>query len=63
MLKLRSMYMDNDDRMHRAYVTGMLSAQEEATAGTARCSSWWPIRGSRRSAPGCAVPAWMKCRN
>lgn len=32
MLKLRSMYADNDDRMHRAYVTGMLSAQEEATA-------------------------------
>ena len=32
MLKLRSMYVDNDDRMHRAYVTGMLSAQEEATA-------------------------------
>jgi lipopolysaccharide/colanic/teichoic acid biosynthesis glycosyltransferase len=32
MLKLRSMYEGNDDRTHRAYVTGMLSADEEATA-------------------------------
>jgi lipopolysaccharide/colanic/teichoic acid biosynthesis glycosyltransferase len=32
MLKLRSMYVGNDDRMHRTYVTGMLSADEEATA-------------------------------
>jgi lipopolysaccharide/colanic/teichoic acid biosynthesis glycosyltransferase len=32
MLKLRSMYVDNDDRIHRAFVTGMLSAQEEVTA-------------------------------
>jgi lipopolysaccharide/colanic/teichoic acid biosynthesis glycosyltransferase len=32
MLKLRSMYVGNDDRMHRAYVTGMLSAEQEATA-------------------------------
>jgi lipopolysaccharide/colanic/teichoic acid biosynthesis glycosyltransferase len=30
MLKLRSMYAGNDDRAHRAYVTGMLSAEEEA---------------------------------
>jgi lipopolysaccharide/colanic/teichoic acid biosynthesis glycosyltransferase len=30
MLKLRSMYAGNDDRMHRAYVTGMLSAAEGA---------------------------------
>ena len=30
MLKLRSMYAGNDDRMHRAYVTGMLSADEGA---------------------------------
>jgi lipopolysaccharide/colanic/teichoic acid biosynthesis glycosyltransferase len=30
MLKLRSMYVDNDDQMHRAYVTGMLSADETA---------------------------------
>lgn len=33
MLKLRSMYVGNDDRMHRAYVTSMLIAGEEATAG------------------------------
>lgn len=32
MLKLRSMYVGNDDRMHRAYVTGMLTAEQEATA-------------------------------
>jgi lipopolysaccharide/colanic/teichoic acid biosynthesis glycosyltransferase len=32
MLKLRSMYVGNDDRMHRAYVTDMLSADEEAKA-------------------------------
>ena len=32
MLKLRSMYVGNDDRMHRTYVAGMLSAEEEATA-------------------------------
>ena len=34
MLKLRSMYVGNDDRAHRAYVAGMLSAEDgEATAG------------------------------
>jgi lipopolysaccharide/colanic/teichoic acid biosynthesis glycosyltransferase len=32
MLKLRSMHVENDDRMHRAYVTGLLSADEETTA-------------------------------
>ena len=32
MLKLRSMYVGNDDRAHRAYVSGMLSAEEETTA-------------------------------
>ena len=32
MLKLRTMYVGNDDRMHRAYVAGMLSADEDATA-------------------------------
>lgn len=32
MLKLRTMYVGNDDRMHRAYVAGMLSADQEATA-------------------------------
>jgi lipopolysaccharide/colanic/teichoic acid biosynthesis glycosyltransferase len=32
MLKLRSMYVGNDDRTHRVYVTGMLSADQEAQA-------------------------------
>ncbi len=32
MLKFRSMYTDSDDRTHRAYVTGMLSAGHEAPA-------------------------------
>lgn len=32
MLKLRSMHVGNDDRMHRAYVTGMLAAEGEAQA-------------------------------
>jgi lipopolysaccharide/colanic/teichoic acid biosynthesis glycosyltransferase len=32
MLKLRSMYVGNDDRIHRAYVVGMLSADKQATA-------------------------------
>ncbi len=30
MLKLRTMYVGNDDRMHRAYVTRMLSAEQDA---------------------------------
>jgi lipopolysaccharide/colanic/teichoic acid biosynthesis glycosyltransferase len=30
MLKLRSMYVDNNDETHRAYVTSMLSAEEDA---------------------------------
>jgi lipopolysaccharide/colanic/teichoic acid biosynthesis glycosyltransferase len=32
MLKLRSMYVGNDDGAHRAYVTSMLSAEQEAPA-------------------------------
>lgn len=32
MMKLRTMYDGNDDRVHRAYVTSMLSAEEEAPA-------------------------------
>ncbi len=32
-LKLRTMYVDNDDRIHRDYVTGLLSAAGTATAG------------------------------
>lgn len=33
MLKLRTMYVDNDDRVHRDYVTNMLSADRAAVAG------------------------------
>ncbi len=33
MLKLRTMYVGNDDRVHRDYVTGMLSAEQAAGAG------------------------------
>lgn len=32
MLKLRTMQVSNDDRMHRAYVTGMLAGEGEAPA-------------------------------
>jgi lipopolysaccharide/colanic/teichoic acid biosynthesis glycosyltransferase len=32
MLKLRTMYLDNDDRIHRAYVASMLSSTGEAVA-------------------------------
>jgi len=31
MFKLRSMYVNNDDRIHRAYVTRMLTAKQEVT--------------------------------
>jgi lipopolysaccharide/colanic/teichoic acid biosynthesis glycosyltransferase len=32
MLKLRTMHVDNDDKAHRAYVTSMLSGEQDATA-------------------------------
>jgi lipopolysaccharide/colanic/teichoic acid biosynthesis glycosyltransferase len=32
MLKLRTMHVDNDDKAHRAYVTSMLSGEQEGTA-------------------------------
>jgi lipopolysaccharide/colanic/teichoic acid biosynthesis glycosyltransferase len=32
LLKLRTMYTDNDDRIHRDYVSGLLSSDGEATA-------------------------------
>ena len=35
MLKLRSMYVGNDDRTHRDYVTSMLSAERRAEAAAA----------------------------
>jgi lipopolysaccharide/colanic/teichoic acid biosynthesis glycosyltransferase len=33
LLKLRTMYLDNDDRIHRDYVTGLLSDEAAAPAG------------------------------
>ena len=55
MLKLRSMYVGNDDGTHRAYVTGMLSAERGSHRHrTACCSSWSAIRVSRRSV------AWLR---
>ena len=45
MLKLRSMYVGNDDRMHREYVTGMLSAEHDSP-GTGRRA----VQAGRRSA-------------
>lgn len=33
MLKLRTMYVGNDDRVHRDYVTGMLVAEQAVGAG------------------------------
>ena len=33
LLKLRTMYIDNDDRIHRDYVTRLLSADQAAPAG------------------------------
>jgi lipopolysaccharide/colanic/teichoic acid biosynthesis glycosyltransferase len=42
LLKLRTMYIDNDDRIHRDYVTGMLAAggadQATEASGTARAT-------------------------
>jgi lipopolysaccharide/colanic/teichoic acid biosynthesis glycosyltransferase len=40
LLKLRTMYIDNDDRIHRDYVTGMLAAggADRATAAASRAA-------------------------
>jgi lipopolysaccharide/colanic/teichoic acid biosynthesis glycosyltransferase len=32
-LKMRTMYVDNDDRIHREYVTGMLTSDQPETGG------------------------------
>ena len=54
MLKLRSMYISNDDRAHRAYVTGMLSAQEEAPAPNGEL---FKLVGDPRVTP---LGAWLR---
>jgi len=54
MLKLRSMYMGNDDRMHRAYVTGMLSGEEGAPAQN---GALFKLVGDPRATP---LGAWLR---
>ncbi len=54
MLKLRSMYVGNDDQAHRAYVTGMLSAEEEAPA---RNGALFKLTGDPRVTP---LGAWLR---
>jgi lipopolysaccharide/colanic/teichoic acid biosynthesis glycosyltransferase len=54
MLKLRSMYVGNDDGAHRAYVAGMLSAEEDAPA---RHGGLFKLVGDRRITP---VGAWLR---
>ncbi len=60
MLKLRSMYADNDDRMHRDYVTTMLSAEaaEEAEEEVpARNNALFKLTGDPRVTP---LGAWLR---
>ena len=54
MLKLRTMYVGNDDGTHRAYVTSMLSAEEEAPA---RNGALFKLVGDPRVTP---VGAWLR---
>ncbi len=54
MLKLRSMYVGSDDRMHRAYVTGMLTAEQEATA---RNGGLFKMAGDPRITP---LGTWLR---
>jgi lipopolysaccharide/colanic/teichoic acid biosynthesis glycosyltransferase len=60
MLKLRSMYADNDDRMHRDYVTTMLSAKEAEEAEEevpARDDALFKLTGDPRVTP---LGAWLR---
>jgi lipopolysaccharide/colanic/teichoic acid biosynthesis glycosyltransferase len=66
MLKLRSMYADNDDRMHRDFVTTMLSAEEadeveEADEAEeevpARNNALFKLTGDPRVTP---LGAWLR---
>ena len=54
MLKLRSMYMDNDDGTHRAYVTGMLAGEEGAQAPA---GALYKLVGDPRVTP---AGAWLR---
>jgi lipopolysaccharide/colanic/teichoic acid biosynthesis glycosyltransferase len=55
MLKLRSMYVGNDDRAHRDYVTGMLSAEKDDAS--ARQGGLFKLVGDRRITP---IGAWLR---
>lgn len=57
MLKLRSMYADNDDRMHRDYVTTMLSAEEAEEEVPARNNALFKLTGDPRVTP---LGAWLR---
>lgn len=54
MLKLRSMYIGNDDGAHRAYVSGMLSAEE---ADLAQDDGLFKLAGDPRVTP---LGAWLR---
>ena len=54
MLKLRTMYVGNDDGAHRAFVTNMLSAEGEAPA---RNGALFKLVGDPRVTP---VGAWLR---
>ena len=55
MLKLRSMYTDNDDRTHRDYVTTMLSAEEAKSRH--RNNALFKLTGDPRVTP---LGAWLR---
>jgi len=60
MLKLRSMYADNDDRTHRDFVTTMLSAEEAEEAGEevpARNNALFKLTGDPRVTP---LGGWLR---
>jgi lipopolysaccharide/colanic/teichoic acid biosynthesis glycosyltransferase len=60
MLKLRSMYADNDDRTHRDFVTTMLSAEEAEEAEEevpARNNALFKLTGDPRVTP---LGAWLR---
>ena len=57
MLKMRTMYVDNDDRAHRAYVTSMLSAEEAEEEAPARNGALFKLVGDPRITP---LGAWLR---
>ena len=54
MLKMRSMYIRNDDRAHRAYVSDMLSAEKDAPAANGEL---FKLVGDPRVTP---LGAWLR---